>query len=124
VIRLETDAKLYIQQLVRDQKIELAWSFILDYENAANPNNEVKEKIAEWKTFAVVDIDYSEGIASDAFKLMRLGLRQKDASHIACALASQCDCFLTTDKKILNKDVTGIELLNPIDYVRRYSDGI
>ena len=30
---LETDAKLYIQKLVKDGTLELVWSFVLDYEN-------------------------------------------------------------------------------------------
>jgi hypothetical protein len=34
-IKLETDAKLYIQEMIRIQEIELAWSYILDFENAA-----------------------------------------------------------------------------------------
>lgn len=49
-----------------------------------------------------------------------IGLRQMDASHIACAIHAKADCFLTTDKKILNKNVNGIQILNPIDFIRRY----
>ncbi|MDR1070041.1 MAG: hypothetical protein LBL37_04580 [Gracilibacteraceae bacterium] len=37
IIRLETDAKLYIQEQIRSGELELCWSFVLDYENAANP---------------------------------------------------------------------------------------
>jgi hypothetical protein len=36
-IRVETEAKLAVQQAIKDGKIELAWSYILDYENSANP---------------------------------------------------------------------------------------
>ena len=32
IVRLEADAKLYIQELVKDRKLELVWSFVLDYE--------------------------------------------------------------------------------------------
>jgi hypothetical protein len=32
-IRLEAEAKLDIQQRIRDKRIELGWSYILDYEN-------------------------------------------------------------------------------------------
>jgi hypothetical protein len=31
--------------------------------------------------------------------------------------------FLTVDKKILNKPITEIEAINPIDFVRRLADG-
>jgi len=36
-VRLETEAKLRIQERVVSGELELAWSYILDYENAANP---------------------------------------------------------------------------------------
>ena len=53
---------------------------------------------------------------------MLLGLRQMDASHVACAIALDADFFLTTDKKVLNKQIAGISIMNPIDFVRRYLD--
>ena len=53
---------------------------------------------------------------------MKLGLRQMDASHIACAIHLEADHFLTTDKKIINKPITEISVLNPIDFVRRHLD--
>ena len=37
VIRLETEAKLYVQELIRQGEYRLCWSFVLDYENSANP---------------------------------------------------------------------------------------
>jgi hypothetical protein len=45
VIRLETETKLYGQDLIRQGEIDLVWSFRLDNENAASlflktlPNN-------------------------------------------------------------------------------------
>ena len=51
---------------------------------------------------------------------MTLNIREKDALHLACAIQSKADCFITTDKKILNKKVKEIDILNPIDFVRRY----
>ncbi|MBQ5569791.1 MAG: hypothetical protein IIT45_05035, partial [Treponema sp.] len=36
-ISLETQAKLLVQSLVKEKHLELASSFILDYENSCNP---------------------------------------------------------------------------------------
>ena len=36
-IRIEAEAKLYIQSLIDKGKIEMVWSYILEYENMANP---------------------------------------------------------------------------------------
>ncbi|MDR1840367.1 MAG: hypothetical protein LBQ86_00360 [Holophagales bacterium] len=123
VVRLETEAKLHVQELVRQSEIQLLWSFVLDYKNAANPFDEVRNRIAEWKKRAVADCDLSDEIAVKAHELMGLGLRQMDASHVACAISLGADCFLSTDKKILNKPIMGVEVMNPIDFVRKYSDG-
>ncbi len=38
-ISFETQAKLLIQLLIKEKRIELASSFILDYENSCNPYN-------------------------------------------------------------------------------------
>ena len=122
VIRLETDAKLHVQDLVRSGELELCWSFVLDFENAANPFEEVRSRIGEWKSFACADCALSDEIAEKAAQLKKLGLRQMDAAHIACAIYLKADCFITTDKKILNKPISGISVLNPIDFLRRYTD--
>ena len=123
VVYLETEAKLHIQELVRNGELQLLWSFVLDYENASHPFDEVRNRIAEWKKLAFADCSLSKDVSDKALELMQLGLRQMDASHVACAIVMCAGCFLTVDKKILNKPITRIEAINPIDFVRRYADG-
>lgn len=118
--RIETEAKLFIQELVKRKEIELAWSFVLDYENSDNPFAERRVRIQAWKQLAASDCDLNDEILEQAEKLMRDGLSQKDASHIACAVFSRADFFITTDKRILNKNITCIAVVNPIDFARRY----
>jgi len=122
IVNMETEAKLHVQELIRQGDLMLCWSFIMDYENAANPFGEVRNRITQWKTFAHSDCELTDSIATKAAELMSLGLRQMDASHIACAIALDADFFLTTDKKILNKQITEISVMNPIDFVRRCLD--
>lgn len=117
---LETQAKLMVQELVRSHQIELVWSFVLDFENNDNPYAERRERIAEWKRLACVDCELCNEIAERAEALMRFGFRQKDASHIACAVYTHTDYFVTTDKKILNKQCSEIVLINPVDFLRRH----
>ena len=83
VIRLETDAKLHIQELIRNGNLELCWSFVLDFENAADPFEEVRDGIGEWKILAAADCMLSNDIAVKAAQLMKLGLKQMDAAHVA-----------------------------------------
>ncbi len=122
IICLETEAKLYVQELIRQGELELVWSFMLDYENDANPYEEKRNQIAEWKELAAVDCSLSDVVSTSASEMMTLGLRPKDSAHIACAILSGAEYFLTTDKKILNKPVVGVKLMNPVDFVRRYLD--
>jgi predicted nucleic acid-binding protein len=117
---METEAKLFIQDLIRQQKLELAWSFVLDFENNDNPFEERRFRIGEWRKLAAVDCDLNDDVADWAERLTQVGLRQKDASHVACAIYLKADFFVTTDKRILNKPIVDISLINPIDFVRRY----
>ena len=120
LIFLETEAKLFIQDIIHSGKIMLIWSFVLDYENEANPFDERKHNIIAWKNLSIVDCNLCDTITDIATDLLKIGLRQKDASHIACAIYAGADFFITTDKKILNKPVQGIIIINPIDFIRRY----
>ena len=122
LIRLETEAKLEVQQKIETNELELIWSFMLDYENAANPFDEKRDAIQEWRNLSATVVQLSSAIHDKAAELLELGLREKDATHIACAISANADYFVTTDKKILNKLVPGIMVVNPIDFIRRYCD--
>jgi hypothetical protein len=119
-VKLETDAKLYAQLQIKTGKIDLAWSYILDFENEANPFLERKKTIEQWKQLADLDIVESNSILMKATAISKYGIKAKDALHIACAIEAKCDYFLTTDdivlKKMLGKQE--ISVINPVDFIR------
>ena len=117
-IKLESEAKLFVQKEITLGTFELVWSYILDYENSFNPYEERRDAIDKWKALAIADIDYSDEIIAMGKSLMDVGLKSKDALHISCAINGECDYFLTTDKRILNKQIPGITVMNPVDFVR------
>lgn len=119
-IQLEAEAKLFIQRKVLEGQLELAWSYILDYENEANPFDERREAIHAWKKHAVIDTDETQVILVKAQALSEQGLKSKDALHIACAIEMQCDSFITTDDGILNRmrDSHEISVVDPITFIR------
>jgi len=121
-VRLETEAKLPVQELVVENVLSLVWSFVLDYENAMNIDDTVKAQIALWRNIASVRCGLDEAVKTKARNLMKLGLKQMDAAHIACAIRGKADFFLTVDKRILNKQIDGVSAINPIDFVRRISE--
>jgi len=118
LVQLEAEAKLFIQQAILHKTFELAWSYILDYENAANPYHNRKQAIAKWKKIAVLDVDASETVVNRGKEIMLKGVKKKDALHIACAIEAKCDYFLTTDKKLLKTSFDEIIIASPIDFIK------
>jgi predicted nucleic acid-binding protein len=115
---LETEAKLFVQRAILQNKFELVWSYILDYENSANPYHNRKQAITKWRNMAVLDVDASETVVNCGKKIMQKGIKTKDALHLACAIEAKCDYFLTTDKKLLKTDFDEIIAINPIDFIK------
>lgn len=119
-IRLEAEAKLKIQEDIRNGGFELVWSYILDYENGKNPFRERREQISKWKTYAVDDISENESVLKVAGMLLEKGIKKIDSLHVACAIQAGTDYFLTTDDGILRKAtlVQGIRVTDPIGFIK------
>jgi predicted nucleic acid-binding protein len=116
-VKLETDAKLSIQEHVLDNAYELVWSYVIDYENRRNPFPAKRNSISGWKQLAVATVVESESILELADTLSSKGIKTMDALHIACSVYSKCDYFITTDKKLINSSVEGIRILSPIRFI-------
>ncbi len=123
-IRLETEAKLYIQYLIQKKKLQIVWSYILDFENSKNPFEERKQQIERWKIFAVEDIEENDTILTIGQKLEKIGLKKIDALHIACAIYAKCNYFITTDKGILKKAkrIKELIVIDPINFISEVLD--
>ncbi|MDR2651399.1 MAG: hypothetical protein LBC68_03665, partial [Prevotellaceae bacterium] len=52
-------------------------------------------------------------------ELQKLNIKQKDSLHIACAIESQCDFFISTDYTLIrkSKNLSGISVINPINFI-------
>ena len=121
-ISLETQAKLYIQDLIRKGQIDLVASYILWYENSRNPYETKRNTIGNFlrkNSAEYVDIDQAEKVKPKAEAIMKTGVKMKDAYHIACAILSFCDYFLTTDDRLLKYNTSEIQMANPLEFVRR-----
>jgi len=118
-IRLETQAKLFIQEAVQAKQLHLVWSFMLDFENAANPYEARRDIIALWKSIASEFIDIQEKVRERAKIIERdSGVRSKDALHLACSIAAKCNYFITTDRELIKKSkIKDVAVISPIDFV-------
>ncbi len=120
-ISLETQAKLYIQELIRSKKLSLVTSYVLLYENSHNPYEMRKKGILDFVreyTAEYVDVDAADAITALVPEIMKTGIKAKDAHHVACAIHASCDYFLTTDQRLLNYKTDKIQLVNPVDFLK------
>ncbi len=118
-IFLETYAKLAIQDLVNEKEINLIWSFILDYENNANPDEIVKHEISGWRNEAYKMVNRNSTLLKAAQQIKDDGFGNKDALHIASAMEVDANYFITVDKGILKKRnlIKNLKIVNPIDFI-------
>lgn len=121
-IRFEAEAKFDIQRQILYGELELAWSYIMDYENSLNPFTDKREAIALWKNLAAVDVGVSEKNVILAKEIVLQGVKKKDSLHIASAIIAECHYFITTDKKLLNKSFEQISVVNPLDFIRQQGE--
>ena len=49
---------------------------------------------------------------------MQTGIKEMDASHLACAIMADCDYFLTTDDRVLKFQSDKIKVVNPIEFLK------
>ena len=119
-IRLESEAKLKIQEEIRKGEFKLVWSYILDYENNMNPYQERKERIDGWKNYAETDVQEGNELIETAPVLNNKGFSKMDALHIACAIDADSEYFLTTDDGILKLStaVDEIKINDPIGFLK------
>jgi hypothetical protein len=119
-IRIETEAKLKIQEEVRSGKLQLIWSYMLDYENNKNPYIERKVRINGWKKYAIQYIEGNPEVLRTANLLNQIGVKKLDSLQISCAVFSKCDYFLTTDDKILQRadQIEYIKINDPIGFIK------
>ena len=97
---LEAQAKYEIQGRIKSGELHLVWSYILSYKNSVNPFPEVRYQIEGWKQYAVEEIIETPDIVQLSTRFQEMGVKSKNALHIACAVQGKCRSFITTDKGI------------------------
>ena len=119
----ETEAKLFIQSLVKYGDLSLVSSFVL--------YSEVIEIPAEYKRNSIlnfIDQYADKHIGSEeksnvllmSKEIMKTGIKAADATHVACAIIAKCSFFITTDKRLLKFKTDSIQLLDPVKFVKTW----
>ena len=121
-IKLETEAKLFIQQSILSGKHELVWSYILEYENSQNKFDDKRNAIYDWKGIAKIHCTENDKIIAYAENLKKLNIRTKDALHIACSVYTNCDYLITTDKQLFHIKLNDIKIINPLTFINELEE--
>ena len=122
---LETQAKLHIQEQIKNKEIELAVSFISRYENNENPDIAGGISIMNFFRRAAIYISSEnyDAIFYKAGELIKKNIKMKDALHLSCAIKANCDYFLTTDDKLIKRyNEKEIIVCNPITFLQQTGD--
>lgn len=122
---IETQAKLQIQDLIKNGDICLAVSYVLKYENSQNPSEAKRNRISAFiEKYFAIDVSYEkhESVEKRAVEIISAGIREYDAYHVACAMIAECDFLISTDKRLLKYQNPEIELLNPIEFINFWEE--
>ena len=116
---------MFVQYLIKEKKIDLVTSYVLDYENSRNPHATRRDTIAEFFENAVeyVGSDKNDEILAIAKKIQATGVKVADSCHVACAEYSNCNYFLTTDDRVLKYKSDKTTIINPVQFIQILSEG-
>ena len=97
----------------------MIWSYILEYENNANPYEIRKDEVLEWKKISAIHIEPSENVLHRAELLSKYNIKSKDALHLSCAIEGNADYFITTDQNLIKKkgNISELQIINPINFI-------
>jgi len=117
---LEAQAKIYIQTLVIDKKVELTYSYMSIFENSDNPNKKHLKIISDFFKNATQFVSEAEmqQVEEIAISVVKHNIKNKDALHIASAILSGCEYFITTDDIIMKRYKDNkIIICSPIEFL-------
>jgi len=123
-IRIQLEALACEEIFARSGKtVRLAWSFMHDDENLSCPFVERKLAVHALKKLCQVLVPPLPEIAVLAHGYQNSArLSAKDALHLACAVHSGAEYFLTCDDQLL-KRTSRLNLIltvaNPVDFIRK-----
>jgi len=117
-ISLETQAKLYIQTLIKNNELDLIYSYVCFYENYMNPHENKKLSIYDFSKNAKTYIIENNDVLEKAKEIEKRKIKPLDALHLSCAMSAQADFFITVDDVILKYNTNEIKIFDPILFIK------
>ena len=66
--------------------------------------------------------DSDDAVGRKAAEIETTGIKHKDACHVACAIYTGCDYFLTTDDRLLKYKTDEISIMSPIEFINEMEE--
>ena len=120
-IILEADATLNIRDEIKNNHLELATSYMLHYENNQKKDRVIRDIIDNFlRTYkkVYIGIEFSKMLEQKVDVIMSTGVKNNDAFHIASAILSKSDYFITVDDRLLKYRTDEIKIVNPVEFVK------
>jgi predicted nucleic acid-binding protein len=95
--------------------MELVWSYALSRECAGIRDEIRRAEMFSWSAYAVIDVRDSLAIRLLALEIQSTGIKELDSLHVACAIQSGCQYFVTTDHRLLKYHSPSIYVCDPIE---------
>jgi len=126
-IRLEAEAIRLIFEHCQSGEWLLLTSEIIDIELRRTPEGARKEQMWLWTTLAITKVNITEQIQSRGSELAKLGFKDYDALHIACAEAGYANVLLTNDDRMLrlaarHRNLLQVRVENPLQWLIEVTD--
>jgi predicted nucleic acid-binding protein len=121
--RLEAEILDVVIGLVDKGNLQLVNSDVIEYENSLNPFPDRKEFVDSVVGRASQYLGFSDDIQKKARKLENeLKLKPLDALHVASAVASQVDLFITCDQELVKKCNGRFNVTTPMSAIKQYEN--
>ncbi|GHS98698.1 hypothetical protein AGMMS50276_20980 [Synergistales bacterium] len=117
---LEAQAKLFIQDNIKQGTIKLVSSYVLIVEMQENSDIFKRDNIFQFvknNSSAFIGEDKFDEVENLAAPIIQTGIKRMDACHVAAAIVAKCDYLLTTDKRLLKYQTNKIKLVNPLEFI-------
>ena len=120
-VRLEALAISDILEYIQTDHAQWISGKVLYLEVSACPSSHRRDKAIEWLQTVNEWFDYTPEITRLAKRLVRHGLGEWDARHVATAEIARCDWFLTTDQALIKRANTfpklSVRVANPTEFI-------
>jgi len=120
--RLETEILFWILDLIKNGKVILVNSAMIEYENSFNPFLERKAFIENILKLAKVYQNLNKQIYLEAERIKKqFRVKNLDALHLASAKFAEVDFSITCDYNLIRKfKGEGLKVISPLEFLKEY----